>query len=102
MTIMEAQEELKKIKYQWIDFDYWACLQLSAKGFDGNEYVKRMSLATRLHKARETELKAFHERMDYETEKMIQGGATSEEINMYYRSQDRKLKELVTVWRNLE
>jgi hypothetical protein len=104
MTSNEAQEHLRKITYQWIDFDYWALLQLYARGLeeDGKEYTRRMDLAVQLHKVREAELKVFKERMHYEELKMEQAGATCEESNAFYRSHDKELERLVTAWRSLD
>jgi hypothetical protein len=104
MTISEAQEELRKITYQWFDFKYWACMQLYARGLESNgkEYNRRMDLAVQLHRVREAELEAFRERMDYEALKMEQAGATCEEVNAFYRSQDKELEKLVSAWRSLD
>jgi hypothetical protein len=102
MTITEAQEELKTANHVWLDFDYWACLQLYARGLDGKEYVKKMQLVRKLHAKREAELKAFQENLHYEDEKMEQAGATCEEINAFYRSRDKELQRLMTAWRSLD
>jgi hypothetical protein len=104
-TTMKAQalEQLEQIKHQWIDFQYWASLQLNARGFTGTEdYSKKLGLAEQLHEAREAELKAFNERMEYEVLKMRHEGADSKEINAYRRSRGEELHKLVTAWRSLD
>jgi hypothetical protein len=102
MTITEAQEELETSKYVWLDFDYWACLQLYARGLDGKEYVEKIQLVKKLHKKREAELKAFQENLNYEDEKMEQAGATCEEINNFRSSHRKELQKLMTAWRSLD
>jgi hypothetical protein len=102
MTITEAQEELKTSRYVWLDFDYWACLQLYARGLDGKAYVQKNQMVRQLHKKREAELKAFQENLKYEAEKMEQAGASYEEINKFHLSHREELQKLVTAWRSLD
>jgi hypothetical protein len=102
MTITEAKEELETGKYIWLDFNYWACLQLYARGLGGKEYVQKMQLVQKLHKKREAELNAFQANLDYEGEKMSQAGATCEEINNSRLSQWEALRKLVEAWRSLD
>jgi hypothetical protein len=104
MKISEAQDELKKITYQWLDFTYWASLQLYARGLDsdGKEYTRRMELAIQLHKAREAELEAYRERKYYEVMKMELSEVSGKEINAFLRSRQEEGKKLLDAWRSLD
>jgi hypothetical protein len=99
MTISEAQDELKKINYQWFDFDYWALLQLYTRGVDEREFGKRYDLAIHLHNKRAAELDALKEKMSYEMVEAGQAGAACEETNRKYREE---LRRLVAAWRSLD
>jgi LuxR family maltose regulon positive regulatory protein len=48
----------------WLDFEWWSCLQLYARGLDGKEYIQKAELASLLHKKREAELEAFQANLE--------------------------------------
>jgi hypothetical protein len=102
MTAFEAWKRLETGMYVWLDFDWWASLQLYAKGLDGAEFVQKIELVCLLHEKREAELKAFKAKQEYEVEKMKQDGATLKEINDFRSLRRDELQKLVKAWRSLD
>jgi hypothetical protein len=102
MTAFEAKKILETGMYTWFDFDWWACLQLYARGLDGEEYVQKFELVQQLHKKREVELKAFRENMKNRVEKMSQDGTPIGEINDFISSHSEELQKRVKAWRSLD
>jgi len=99
MTHLEALIELKKGADTWMDFPYWAYLQLEKRG----EWSD----------VRMNEVLANHERAgnrmnEYEAETSLQAaimrrdGATDDEIWAYRDSRHEGKKALLDAWRSLE
>jgi hypothetical protein len=99
MKSNEAMNILKNdILSEWLDFDWWATLQLVRRG----EYSpEKMNQVCTLHKEREARMKAYDEEEERQVEKMYKAGKTTEEINLYLCSQHDERYLLVKEWRSL-
>jgi len=99
MTKWEAAKKLESVMDNWLDFDYWAYLQLIMRDEWSQEC---MAEVLENHKKAEEHLNAFRTEIGDQGNKMRERGAGAAEINAYFRSRDGELQKLVTAWRSLD
>jgi hypothetical protein len=99
MTKREAAKELGSVMDKWLDFYYWAYLQLEMQGGWSQERLTEVLVN---HKRADDRLNAFHKELEEQDIKMREKGATDDEVNAYFRSRDDELHKLVAAWRSLD
>jgi len=99
MTEQEAVKELEKVINKWLDFDYWAYLQLEMRGEWSQE---RMAEVLKNHERAEKRFAEFQAENIARQSEMEAAGATPEEIDAYDRTTWDERNRLVTAWRSLE
>jgi len=100
MTKWQAVGELEKIFDRWLDFDFWAYLQIEMRGEWSDE---RMQQVMDNHKRAELKLRQYRAEVDKKQLEMRAAGATLREINDYANvTRGEELHRLVTAWRSLE
>ena len=98
MTKREAAKDLGKSMDTWLDFEYWAYLQLEARGEWSQE---RMTEVLENHRRAGRRMNEYNAKTYEQAEKMRGAGLTSEAISAYYRSRHDEQYKLLTAWRSL-
>ena len=99
MTKWDAVKHLEGIMNTWIDFEYWAYLQLEMRGEWSNE---RMHAVLENHERAWQRMNKFKEEIRNEVTRMIAAGSTAEEANRYSMSRADERAKLVAAWRSLD
>ena len=99
MTKYEAAKELEGIFDGWIDFHFWAYLQLELR----IEYSqKRMREVLENHKKAELKLNKYRAKTEKQQNKMRESGASIDEINAYGMARHKEQYRLLSAWRSLD
>ena len=99
MTRWQAQEELERRTGVWMDFPYWAYLQLEKRGEWSDV---RMSEVLANHERAGNRREEYESETSLQTARMRRDGATDDEIRAYRDSRHVGQKALLDAWRSLE
>ena len=99
MTKWQAVKDLEGIMDNWMDFTYWAYLQLEMRGEWSQE---RMREVLENHKKAGKRLREYRNNTEKGVREMESTGVTEEEIIAYRTARHKEHYRLLTAWRSLD
>jgi hypothetical protein len=95
----QSMRLLKSVKTEWIDFNYWAYLQLMLLDMPSEEYSEQMGKAEKRHGEREKAFFEYQEETRRHMDELIRAGEHCSVVNQY--SLVRGHSNLLKAWRSL-